>query len=144
MSGGVVVISAVPLVVGAPARLVRDRSGRRAREREQRRVADELLEGADVNFGAYVSLREAAAIHDHAWYFAYVDEVMQVEAFRRRVLDSFADFLDLRNVDSREFFKQRTKIVEKSIRIGDVSGSTVVVGDGNVTTLHQQQKSSDD
>jgi hypothetical protein len=88
-----------------------------------------------VDYGAIGSIRTVTAQNEIPWYFFSVDEEMYLRVLERRILENTVRFLRARGVDTSEFERQQTRIVNKThfgsvLNInGNVSGSGNVFGD---------------
>jgi hypothetical protein len=87
-----------------------------------------------VDYGAINSIRALAATTKMPWYFVSVDEEMYLSVVQRRILDNTVWFLREHGVDTSEFERQQTKIINRThfgniLNIGNVAGSGNVFGD---------------
>lgn len=106
---------ALPLLLRSPrhtlARITRARRAGRRRQALDRLVAQRQ----DLDFSAWSSLRENVANDENDHHFGQIDEQMFSRFFGRRSLDCIYDFLSAKDVDTADFEKQQTVIVEQSV-----------------------------
>lgn len=99
------------------------------RPAELRRIDREVTGRRDLDFGAHQSLREqAATYYDNIDHFPAIDERMYHQIFNRRVLECIGEYLASKNVDTTEFTRQQTAIVNRTVNLGEVYGAMVNSG----------------
>ncbi len=96
-------------LVAAPFGLLSLVTGRLAEERREREQRRQIALGA-FNYGAALSLREAASDPEFHRYFQQVDSQMYVKIVERRVLDTLTDFLADHQVDISEL-RERQNVI---------------------------------
>jgi hypothetical protein len=114
------------------ARLVRVAAKRPSAEGRQPTPGTDM--DVVVDYGAINSIRALAATDKMPWYFVSVDEEMYLSVLQRRILENTVRFLREHGVDTSEFERQQTKIINRThfgniLNIGNVSGSGNVFGD---------------
>jgi hypothetical protein len=92
-----------------------------------------------VDYGAVNSIRALAATDKMPWYFVSVDEEMYLKVLQRRILENTVRFLREHGVDTSEFERQQTTIINRThfgnvLNIGNVSGSGNIFGDNAQVT----------
>jgi hypothetical protein len=107
---------------------------RLARAVERVRTRPGTDKDAVVDYGAINSIRALAATEKMPWYFVSVDEEMYLKVLQRRILENTVRFLREHGVDTSEFERQQTTIINRNhfgnvLNIGNVSGSGNVFGD---------------
>jgi hypothetical protein len=114
--------NALSLLFSSPARVWRAAQNP-LRPAEVRRIERELVGRRDLDFGAGSSLRErAATYYDNIDHFPAIDERMYHQIFNRRVLESIGEFVASKNVDTTEFTRQQTAIINRTVNLGEVYG----------------------
>jgi hypothetical protein len=85
-----------------------------------------------VDYGAIDSIRTVTAADEIPWYFFTIDELMYLQVLNRRIMENAVEFLRAHGVDTAEFERQQTQIINKNhfgnINVGNVSGSGIVFG----------------
>lgn len=105
------VSDALPQLVRAPARLQAARRSARIEAAASALLEDEITGRRDIDFGAWVSLREQVANYNLADQFAANDERMYYQIFNRRAIESIGAFLEAKHVDLAEFQAQAGAVI---------------------------------
>jgi hypothetical protein len=99
----------------APVRVVHDLNFRW--RWEHRGTVEREIAGQDLgyNYGAWFSIREAAADANYHNYFQKTDAAKHLKLIERHVLTALLDFLDERDVDTNEFRNRQMTILNQGI-----------------------------
>jgi hypothetical protein len=122
-------------------RSLRGRGSGSARRRPELGTDKDAL----VDYGSIDSIRTVTAADEIPWYFFTIDELMYLQVLNRRVMENTVAFLRAHGVDTFEFERQQTQIINKNhfgdISIGNVSGSGIVFGNtGQVNQVVDRQQ----
>ncbi|WP_406691992.1 hypothetical protein REH65_08350 [Saccharopolyspora sp. ID03-671] len=121
----------VPVAFGAVARLssvvlapLEDALGRM-------REARAIKHGRSFNYGAEICLRELAAEKWYHRYFQALDKEMYSKVVERRVVDALEEFLDERDIDTRDLRERQTTILNNGVYVsgqGSLTAGSLAVG----------------
>jgi len=128
-------LGSIPAVLAAAGGQFR----RNRKERDQLRA----IKHRSFNYGAPMSIREAAADHRYSRYFQRIDREMYTKVVERRVLDSLIEFLEAHGIDSSDLRDRQTAIYNNGIFVGSnsslrISDSAMAIGRGAVGRLFRQ------
>jgi hypothetical protein len=105
-------VQTVPTFTGAPFRLAKD-------------IyfdlwSDRLPKGTSIDYAARFAVRQAAADVRFHKYFQYVDNEKHLKFIERTVLSAICEFLDNHGIDTTEFKKHQTNLLNMGIiHLGD-------------------------
>jgi hypothetical protein len=110
-------IGTLPLLLGSVPSIFRELAADARRERKRRRVA----EAGD--YGALLSVREAAA--DAHWhrYFQIFDDARYVKVIEQRIFRSLVEFLEDRGIDTSSLVSRTETLVNNGVMV--TGGATV-------------------
>jgi hypothetical protein len=102
------------------------------------------------NYGAEGGVRAILAAKQQEWLYVYADQEMYVHSLRARILNAVIDVIDTHGIDTTELKRQRTTIISKTYKIGEVKGRYVVIGDNSLladlsgTSKAEEREEDDD
>jgi hypothetical protein len=123
-------------LLGSPAALVRDMTEAAGPGRIVGRQRKYAARSPIYDYGATTGLREQAASSERFATFQFADEDRDLGILRQAILESVFDFLQARGIDTSEFTRQQTSIVNNSYSIGSITNGSHVFGPGG--TVVQQ------
>ncbi|MDA3642423.1 hypothetical protein LZ318_20985 [Saccharopolyspora indica] len=104
--------------------------------RERREITQERT----FNYGAAMSLREAAADNRYHRYFQQLDKEMYAKLAERRVMDTLEQFLADHNVDTSDLSERQTTILNNGVYVtgqGKLNAMSVAAGAGAIARTAQ-------
>jgi hypothetical protein len=121
-------------LLSSPGRMLTDirRTARRNRAISQQRR--QARRSSIYDYGAQSGLRQDAASPERIGLFQYADEDRDLGILRQSMLESIFDFLSAHGIDTSEFTRQQTSIVNQSISIGSIANGTTVIGPNPTVT----------
>jgi hypothetical protein len=120
----------------SPAAVLRDVGELIGHDKVLTRQRRQVRRSPAFDYGAVTGLREQAASPERFHLFAYSDEDRDLGILRQAILESISDFLHAHGVDTSEFTRQQTSIVNNSYSIGSISNGSHNFGAGG--TVVQQ------
>jgi hypothetical protein len=130
------VTGALREVLRSPGALLRDAGGTARRSRAVNRQRRHARRSPVYDYGAESGLRADAASPERIGLFQYADEDRDLGILRQAMLESIFDFLSAHGIDTSEFTRQQTSIVNQSISIGSITNGNTVIG-ANGTVVQQ-------
>jgi hypothetical protein len=105
--------------------------------RDLRRPVMAAKRPSGVNYGATTSLRELVQANMYRRYFQQLDREMTSKIVERQILDSIAQFLRERNIDTSELEERQTAILNNGLIVsgGTFNAESVAVGSGAQSLL---------
>jgi hypothetical protein len=120
----------------SPGALLRGARGTARRARAVNRQRRQARRSPIYDYGAGSGLRSDAASAERIGLFQYADEDRDLGILRQAMLESIFDFLSAHGIDTSEFTRQQTSIVNQSISIGSITNGNTVIG-ANGTVVQQ-------
>ncbi|MEU8232270.1 hypothetical protein AB0C12_22025 [Actinoplanes sp. NPDC048967] len=120
----------------SPGALLRGARGTARRARAASRQRKQARRSPIYDYGAGGGLRSDAASAERIGLFQYADEDRDLGILRQAMLESIFDFLSAHGIDTSEFTRQQTSIVNQSISIGSITNGNTVIG-ANGTVVQQ-------
>jgi hypothetical protein len=117
---GAGMISTIPRLLGSVPGLIHELNAEGRRERKRRQVK----EAGD--YGALLSLREAAA--DSKWqrYFQVLDDARYEKVIQQRIFRSLVEFLEEHNIDTSSLVARSETLINNGVMV--TAGGTVNAG----------------
>ncbi len=127
-------VQTVPTFTGAPFRLAKD-------------IyfdlwSDRIRKGTSIDYGARIAVRQVAADVRFHNYFQYVDNEKHLKFVARTVLTAISDFLDNHGIDTTEFKRHQTNLLNMGIiQLGEnltiaaavVGAQGIAVNEGDIS-----------
>jgi hypothetical protein len=118
-------ISMIPRLFGSVSGIVHELGSDGRRERKRRRVE----EAGD--YGALLSVREAAAASTWQRYFQVLDDARYVKVIEQRIFRSLVEFLDEHDIDTSSLVARSEMLVNNGVMVtggGTVNAQAVAAG----------------
>jgi hypothetical protein len=117
---------------------------RAGRERRDDRAA---LNDRTFNYGAGISVREAASDHLYYRYFQQLDNEMYAKLVERRVMDALVEFLESHNIDASDLLQRQTTILNHGVYVtghGSLKADSVAAGNNAISSAINRFKPETD
>jgi len=124
-------------ILRSPRALLRHAGGTARRAKALNQQRKQARRSPIYDYGALNGLRKDAASPERIGLFQYADEDRDLGILRQAMLESIFDFLSAHGIDTSEFTRQQTSIVNQSISIGSITNGNTVIG-ANGTVVQQQ------
>jgi len=125
----------LPALLTSPMRLAAAAGARRAAVRNRRQFHRLLADNVVVDRGATSSIRQQASSDRFYRYFMQLDADMFASVVNEKVADTVAAFLEARGYQTDKINLIQNHISntvnDNSMRIGNVSGAGIAIGDGS-------------
>lgn len=112
----------------------------RAKETEYNIDVEQINRGEPHNYGLLKTFRETISSPDYKNYFGAQDIILIQNTIENAIIDSVADFLDAKGIDTSFLRSEMVSFINKGIVQfgGKMENSQVVSGDGNNVQKMQQ------
>ncbi|HET8914034.1 MAG TPA: hypothetical protein VFN23_21350, partial [Ktedonobacteraceae bacterium] len=109
--------------LNAPRRLLRSFTY----TRQQRKLAQVVLNKPAFDYGAETSLRQVASDIKHHLFFQEIDQSMYLKVAQKQILETVSNFLEEHHINTDEF-RQRQQMLLNSgiINTGTISNSNLI------------------